>query len=168
MISFSELSSIELEMTPNYGNYVGDYSIYATDGVDIEYIDTLYYDGVNQTTFNIPLREIYEVYGYMDFVIIPEYGSGYSQFYPEDCNVKLEHQVFSHKNIKLADYGQNPKINLATGRLIYEHTDLSVGGGSYAIGVSHIYNSTLTDSNGYGVGWRLNIDQKLNRIETHP
>ena len=142
-LSLQELTSVELEMTPDYDCFSGDYSIYAVYGDNIEYVDTLSYDGITQTTFNIPLMDIYEVYGNMDFVIVPENGDGYSQFYPADCYINLSHRVYSHRNIKQADYGQNPKINLASGRLIYEHEDISVGGGSYATGVSHIYNSAL-------------------------
>ena len=66
------------------------------------------------------------------------------------------------KNVGTADYGENPKINLATGRLIYEHAGLSVGGGTYSVGVSLIYNSAQhVNADFCGTGWKLNVNQKL-------
>ena len=69
------------------------------------------------------------------------------------------------KNVGTADYGENPKINLATGRLIYEHAGLSVGGGTYSVGVSLIYNSAQhVNADFCGTGWKLNVNQKLIRV----
>ena len=66
------------------------------------------------------------------------------------------------ENIGNADYGENPKVNLATGRLIYEQSGLTMGGGTYSIGISIIYNSAQNvNANFCGAGWKLNVNQKL-------
>ena len=65
-------------------------------------------------------------------------------------------------NYGAADHGENPKINLATGRMIYEHASLSIGGGTYAVGVSLLYNSMQRGSlANRAAGWKLNVDQML-------
>lgn len=68
------------------------------------------------------------------------------------------------------EYGNNPKVNLFTGRLIYEHPDLSFGGNSYGINIVHIYNSALIDKTeqfemGMGKGWKLNVQQYIRKIK---
>lgn len=65
-------------------------------------------------------------------------------------------------NYGAADHGENPKINLATGRMIYEHASLSIGGGTYAVGVSLLYNSMQRGClANRAAGWKLNVDQAL-------
>ena len=70
----------------------------------------------------------------------------------------------SNKNIKLADFGSNPKINLANGRFIFEHNDLSIGGGNFSISISHIYNYNPTNYYSCGKSFKLNIQEKLIKI----
>lgn len=70
------------------------------------------------------------------------------------------------KNYSGADMGDNPTVNLATGRLRYVLPDLSIGEGSYKISVSHIYNSMAnsalsSQSTCVGRGWKLNLQQYL-------
>lgn len=69
-------------------------------------------------------------------------------------------------NYSAADFGDNPTVNLATGRLKYSFADLSIGHTSYAINVGHIYNSKLCPAFankivGMGAGWKLNLHQVL-------
>ena len=70
----------------------------------------------------------------------------------------------SNKNIKLADFGSNPKINLANGRFIFEHNDLSIGGENFSISISHIYNYNPTNYYSCGKSFKLNIQEKLIKI----
>ena len=57
------------------------------------------------------------------------------------------------------------KVNLFTGRLLFNHPDISIGINSYQIGISHIYNSKPelpSDLNSHmGTGWKLNVQQYL-------
>ena len=52
-------------------------------------------------------------------------------------------------------------VNIYTGRLLFEHQDLSIGVGDYQIGVSHIYNSHIASNSYFGRGWKLNIEHIL-------
>lgn len=68
------------------------------------------------------------------------------------------------QNYAQAETGSNPSVNLAIGRLRHTFTDLSVGHNSYAVGVSHVYNSKLSSAFadmdfGVGKGWKLNLHQ---------
>ena len=38
-------------------------------------------------------------------------------------------EIFEDKSVSFSDHGENPKISLSTGRLMYEQTGISVGGG---------------------------------------
>lgn len=62
------------------------------------------------------------------------------------------------------------KVNLYTGRLLFEHNDLNLGTNSYQIGVSHVFNSNLElPCDSYmGKKWKLNVQQFLNKSETYP
>ena len=64
-------------------------------------------------------------------------------------------------NISAADYGENPKINLATGRMVFEEPLLSVGSEIYSISISAIYNSHRSGVGLCGRGWSLSIEQQL-------
>ena len=64
-------------------------------------------------------------------------------------------------NISAADYGENPKINLATGRMVFEEPLLSVGAETYSISISAIYNSHRSGVGLCGRGWSLSIEQQL-------
>ena len=64
-------------------------------------------------------------------------------------------------NISAADYGENPKINLATGRMVFEEPLLSVGAETYSISISAIYNSHRSGVGLCGRGWLLSIEQQL-------
>ena len=71
-------------------------------------------------------------------------------------------EIFEDKSVSFSDHRENPKISLSTGRLMYEQTGISVGGGNYAIGISHIYNSNQGVNAAYcGIRWKLNVYQRL-------
>jgi len=59
----------------------------------------------------------------------------------------------------------NAKVNLYTGRLFFEHPEISIGLKTYNLTLSHIYNSQLelpTGINTYmGKQWKLNVQQYL-------
>jgi len=59
-------------------------------------------------------------------------------------------------------------VNLFTGRLLFEHSNFTLGAGNFQIGLSHIYNSHLPQgdivanhSTRMGKGWKLNLQQYL-------
>ena len=63
-----------------------------------------------------------------------------------------------------ADMGDNPAVNLATGRLRYSFDDLSVGYGSFAVNVGHVYLSQhfsafVNKFPELSSGWKLNVAQ---------
>lgn len=71
------------------------------------------------------------------------------------------------RNLSYADYGENPKVNLAKGRIVYESADLSIGGGNYQIAISHYYNSLQSEEWNYcGKGWKLNIGQRVKKLDS--
>jgi len=57
------------------------------------------------------------------------------------------------------------KVNVFTGRLLFERTDIAMGANSFSMGVSHIYDSQQNLPTGQqthlGNGWNLNIQQYL-------
>ena len=76
------------------------------------------------------------------------------------------------KNYSQADIGDNPSINLATGRLRYSFADLNVGYGNFAIGISHVYVSDVFKSfadkfKHYGNNWKLNVSQCVIKEENN-
>ena len=65
-----------------------------------------------------------------------------------------------------ADMGDNPAVNLATGRLRYSFDDLSVGYGNFAVNVGHVYLSQhfsafLNKFPELSSGWKLNVAQYI-------
>ncbi len=65
-----------------------------------------------------------------------------------------------------ADMGDNPAVNLATGRLRYSFDDLSVGYGNFAVNVGHVYLSQyfsefVKQFPELAGGWKLNVAQYL-------
>lgn len=65
-----------------------------------------------------------------------------------------------------ADMGDNPTVNLATGRLRYSFDDLSVGYGSFAVNVGHVYLSQhfsafVNKFPELSSGWKLNVAQYI-------
>ena len=67
-------------------------------------------------------------------------------------------------NYSQANVGNNPSINLATGRLQYMFHDAESGAGNFSINVAHIYNSKLNDKFtakliNLGKKWKLNLTQ---------
>lgn len=63
-----------------------------------------------------------------------------------------------------ADMGDNPAVNIATGRLRYSFDDLSVGYGNFAVNVGHVYLSQHFSAfvNRFpelSSGWKLNVAQ---------
>ena len=70
----------------------------------------------------------------------------------------------STKNYSPANVGDNPVVNLACGRLRFGFDDGAIGGNSYAIGVSHVYNSLrYHDDQTVGNGWQLSVMQRVFR-----
>ncbi|MGN1235781.1 MAG: hypothetical protein ACI4U2_07350 [Christensenellaceae bacterium] len=80
----------------------------------------------------------------------------------------------NRENYSGAYYGENPKVNLKTGALLYSLPEISLGGGSYRIDLSHVYRSEsigegigrVEDESedevkkpyaGIGNGWKLNV-----------
>ena len=69
-------------------------------------------------------------------------------------------------NYSPADKGDNPVVNVATGRLKYSFADVSVGQGNYTIAVSHVYNNQIHEAfaefcTGVGTNWKLNAHQAI-------
>ncbi len=65
-----------------------------------------------------------------------------------------------------ADMGDNPAVNLATGRLRYSFDDLSVGYGNFAVNVGHVYLSQhfsafVNKFPELSSGWKLNVAQYI-------
>ncbi len=65
-----------------------------------------------------------------------------------------------------ADMGDNPAVNLATGRLRYSFDDLSVGYGNFAVNVGHVYLSQHFSAFAskfpeLSSGWKLNVAQYI-------
>ena len=56
-------------------------------------------------------------------------------------------------------------VNVRTGRMIFTHPDLSIGKGSFNIGISHVYNPAAQCPPGVypsmGSGWKLNVQQYI-------
>ena len=70
------------------------------------------------------------------------------------------------QNYSPADKGDNPVVNVATGRLKYSFADVSVGQGNYTIAVSHVYNNKIHEAfssfcAGAGTNWKLNVHQAI-------
>ncbi|MGY0374140.1 DNRLRE domain-containing protein [Clostridium sp. JNZ J1-5] len=56
-------------------------------------------------------------------------------------------------------------VNDYNGNLVLVHNDLSMNGNRMPISINHIFNSNeKNNSIGYGLGWRLNLSQKINPI----
>ena len=69
-------------------------------------------------------------------------------------------------NYSPADKGDNPVVNVATGRLKYSFADVSVGQGNYTIAVNHVYNNKIHEAfssfcAGAGTNWKLNAHQAI-------
>lgn len=54
-----------------------------------------------------------------------------------------DESVYADSSNSSAEHGENLKVNLATGRLLYANEDISIGANSYKISVSQVYNSKL-------------------------
>ena len=87
-------------------------------------------------------------------------------------NVTIDNSLLSVDEIlrtdtfPAADFGKNPTINLQTGRVLYRTNDAAIGANSYAISVSHVYNSQIGKYSsclfpGIGNGWKLNLQQVI-------
>ena len=77
-------------------------------------------------------------------------------------------QVMFGNTFPASDYGNNPTVNLQTGRVLYRTNDAAIGANSYAIGVSHVYNSQCSRYasrifRGISNGWKLNLQQAIVR-----
>lgn len=80
--------------------------------------------------------------------------------------IVFDEKVYADNSSPSAEHGENLKVNLATGRLLYVNEDISVGANSYKISVSHVYNSKLYESlsgyfSGMPRGWKLDAHQCL-------
>jgi len=57
-------------------------------------------------------------------------------------------------------------VNDYTGNLVFVHNDLEMTGNRMPVSINHVYNSnntnkTSNDGNYYGIGWRLNLSQRI-------
>ena len=59
----------------------------------------------------------------------------------------------------------NAYVDLFNGNLVYEHGDGSTTGSRMPVGLTHVYNSCLSESNpvGCGMGWRTSMHQSVNK-----
>ncbi|MEA4827303.1 MAG: DUF6531 domain-containing protein, partial [Clostridium sp.] len=56
-------------------------------------------------------------------------------------------------------------VNDYNGNLILVHNDLSMNGNKMPVSINHIFNSNeKNNSIGYGLGWRLNLSQRINPV----
>ena len=78
--------------------------------------------------------------------------------------------IYNTINQKENIYNSNDdlvKINIVTGRMIYEHPLLSIGQGNFKIDLSLCYNSQNVSRNfpdrkiGFGNGWKFNFEQQV-------
>lgn len=82
------------------------------------------------------------------------------------CGQTTVNVNFEDKNLSFSDYGENPKINLLTRRILYVQPDISIGANSYEISVTHIYDSEMKIGvinlcKGMPAGWKLDAHQFL-------
>ncbi len=97
-------------------------------------------------------------------------GQTYCGQLKQSSDAKANLKIFNTegRNLSYADYGENPKINLAKGRILYENADLSIGGGNYQIAISHYYNSLQSEEWNYcGKGWKLNVGQRVKKLDSN-
>ncbi|WP_411681918.1 DNRLRE domain-containing protein [Clostridium thailandense] len=56
-------------------------------------------------------------------------------------------------------------VNDYSGNLIFVHNDVAMGGNKMPITLNHVFNSNDRNSSmGYGLGWRLNLNQKVDFV----
>lgn len=48
-----------------------------------------------------------------------------------------------------------------TGNLVFVHDDLMMNGNRLPVDIKHIYNANIKTNIGYGIGWRLNLNQRV-------
>lgn len=58
-------------------------------------------------------------------------------------NMPVNKEVISDINYSQSNIGNNPTVNLATGRMQYVFQDADIGATNFAINVAHVYNSKL-------------------------
>lgn len=81
-------------------------------------------------------------------------------------NTKLKNNVYKELDVRRAGKGE---VNLSTGNFKLIHSDASLKSGALTLGISHIYNGFFeqfsdfekTLMNGFGRGWKLNLQQYL-------
>ena len=81
-------------------------------------------------------------------------------------NLTSQTEAIQDINYEQSNIGDNPTINLATGRLQYAFADCSVGNGNFSIDVAHIYNSKINSAFAekftcFGNKWKLNLSQYM-------
>ena len=74
--------------------------------------------------------------------------------------------VYGDKYLGFSEFGDNPKFNLQTQRLLYVQPDTSVGANSYTVSISHVYDSQMKSgvsakAVGMPKGWKLDVHQFL-------
>lgn len=79
-------------------------------------------------------------------------------------NMPVNKEVISDINYSQSNIGNNPTVNLATGRMQYVFQDADIGATNFAINVAHVYNSKLNNAFaqkilGLGNNWKLNLSQ---------
>ena len=85
--------------------------------------------------------------------------------YPYEQPVSVSEDNYYAETCKPdGEHGDNPKVNLATGRLLYTLPDASIGANSYTIDIFHVYSSQIPPSFqakivGMPNGWKLNAHQ---------
>lgn len=105
-------------------------------------------------------------------------GSGYTEFFSSDTSSTYEayrpqvtlyyvnnsglenYWTYHTQSVGRAGLGY---VNDFNGNLVFTHHDTSTNGTRMPMSINHIYNSNdrNTASIGYGNGWRLNINQRL-------
>ncbi|QVK16927.1 hypothetical protein KHQ81_08440 [Mycoplasmatota bacterium] len=81
----------------------------------------------------------------------------------------MDYSKINQSQLKYSCTAGGAAVNLYTGRLLFEHPDITMGSNGYEIGVSHIYNSQIELPSNIntcmGNGWKLDIQQYIFKDE---
>ncbi len=136
-----------------------------------------YYKGNLDVEFDVTgiVNEWYNTGNNYGLVMKPNYSStNYVNFYSSESSMGYGPRVtiyytnmsglenyWSYHEQNLGRAG-NGYVNKASGNLVYVHEDLSTSGNRLPFNISHVYNSTDSNTNfGFGSGWRLNLNQRV-------
>lgn len=102
---------------------------------------------------------------------------GYTEFFSSDCSsdyagYRPQVTLWYVNNSGLEDYWTYHSadagragagyVNDYNGNLVFLHEDLDMNGNKMPVNITHIFNSNEKNSSiGYGVGWRLNFNQRV-------